>query len=515
MRPRRQICAEPQLDAPEENPRYAGKRGWTGRPPYGNINILGICAVFQKARPGAGQCRQGHKDRERSAYPVGEEHDFSKGSMARNILAMAIPMTIAQLVNVLYNVTDRFFIGRIGGGASSLALTGVGIVFPIINIITAFTNLYGMGGAPLCSIARGRKEDAQAERIMGASCFMLAVTALVLTAIGVAFMDPILWLFGASQDTFPYAKDYFAIYIWGTFFAMMSLGMNGFINCQGFGRTGMITIAAGAAVNVVLDPLLIFGLNMGVRGAAVATVISQILATWWVMRFLTGKKALLKLRRECVRWQPDILKDTVQLGLSHFMMSFTNGVTQFAYNRALSGLGGDVYIGAMTVINSVREVMTMPANGITGGAQPVLGYNYGAKKNARVKKGILFTTGICVAYTLVAWGVVFLFPHELIRIFNDNPQLVEVGARMMHIYFFGFCFMALQFSGQSTFTALGRARYAIFFSIFRKLVVVVPLIFILPNFMGVEGVFWSEPISNLVGGSACFITMMLTLWRKL
>ena len=185
------------------------------------------------------------------------------------------------------------------------------------------------------------------------------------------------------------------------------------------------------------------------------------------------------------------------------------------YNKALSTLGGDIYIGAMTVINSVREVMTMPANGITGGAQPVLGYNYGAKEFGRVKKGILFTTGICVTYTLVAWGVVFLFPHELIRIFNDNPQLVDVGARMLHIYFFGFCFMALQFSGQSTFTALGRAKYAIFFSIFRKLVVVVPLIFILPNFLGVEGVFWSEPISNLIGGSACFITMMLTLWRKL
>ena len=445
---------------------------------------------------------------------MGEEHDFSKGSMARNILAMAIPMTIAQLVNVLYNITDRFFIGHIPG-ASSLALTGVGIVFPLINIITAFTNLFGMGGAPLCSIARGKKDEDLAERIMGTCCFMLVVTAAVIMVVCVLFMKPILYAFGASSDTYPYAWDYFSTYIWGTLFAMLGLGMNGFINSQGFGRVGMVTIAAGAAVNVVLDPIFIYVLKMGIRGAALATVISQILSALWVLRFLTGPKAILKLRRSNIRWQGEILKETVQVGFCFFMQSFTNGVTQFAYNNVLQSIGGDIYVGAMTVINSVREVMTMPANGITGGAQPVLGYNYGAKENARVKKGILFTTGICVAYTLVAWGVVFLFPHELIRIFNDNPQLVEVGARMMHIYFFGFCFMALQFSGQSTFTALGRARYAIFFSIFRKLVVVVPLIFILPNFMGVEGVFWSEPISNLVGGSACFITMMLTLWRKL
>lgn len=445
---------------------------------------------------------------------MGEEHDFSKGSVARNILAMAIPMTIAQLMNVLYNVTDRFFIGHIPG-ASSLGLTGVGIVFPIISIITAFTNLYGMGGAPLCSIARGRRDDAQAERIMGASCFMLVVTALVLTAVGVVFMRPILYAFGASPDTYPYARDYFSVYIWGTLFSMVSLGMNGFINSQGFSRTGMVTITAGAVINVVLDPVFIFVLHMGVQGAAIATVISQIVSAAWVMRFLTGPKALLKLRRSSVCWQPKVLGDVVRLGFSNFIMSFTNGVTQFAYNNVLQTLGGDIYVGAMTVINSVREVMTMPINGITGGAQPVLGYNYGAREYGRVKKGILFTTGICVAYTLVAWGVVFLFPHELIQIFNDNPELVEVGARMMHIYFFGFCFMALQFSGQSTFTALGKARYAIFFSIFRKLVIVVPLIFILPNFMGVDGVFWSEPISNLVGGSACFITMMLTLWRRL
>ena len=443
-----------------------------------------------------------------------EQQDFSRGSMARNIMTMAVPMTVAQMTNVLYNLTDRFFIGHIPG-ASSMGLTGVGIVFPIISAITAFTNLFGMGGAPLCAIARGRKDDALAERIIGASCYMLLVTALVLTAVGVVFMRPLLYAFGASPETYGYARDYFSVYIWGTPFAMLSLGMNGFINSQGFGRAGMVTITAGAVVNVVLDPVFIFLLGMGIRGAALATLLSQILAAAWVVRFLTGDRTVLKLRRAHIRWQPDILKESVKLGFSFFVRSFTNSVVQFSYNNALQTLGGDVYVGAMTVINSVQEVVTTPANGLTGGAQPVLGYNYGAKAYKRVKKGILFTTWICVAYMLVAWGVVFLFPEQLISIFNDSPQLVEVGARMMHIYFFGFCFMGLQIAGQSTFSALGKARYAVFFAVFRKIVVVVPLIHILPPFLGVEGVLWAEPISNLVGGSACLITMMLTLWRKL
>ena len=440
--------------------------------------------------------------------------DFSQGSVAGNIMRMAVPMTIAQLVNVLYNITDRFFIGHIGGG-SSLALTGVGIVFPLISLVTAFTNLFGMGGAPLCAIARGKKDDALAERIMGASCYMLLLTAAVLTLAGVLFQRPLLYLFGASGDTYGYARDYFSIYIWGTPFAMLSLGMNAFINSQGFGRTGMVTIAAGAALNIVLDPLLIYGLDMGVRGAAVATVLSQLLAAFWVLRFLLGPRALLRLRRDSVRFQPTLLKDIVQLGFCNFIMSFTNAATQFAYNSTLQALGGDVFVGAMTVINSLREIIVMPANGLTSGAQPVISFNYGAKENARVKQGILFMTIGCTAYMLLAWALVFLFPRELVRLFNDDPRLVEVAAHLLHIYFFGFCFMALQMSGQSTFTALGKAKHAIFFSLFRKVGIVIPLIWLLPHFLGVDGVLWSEPISNLIGGTACFTVMLLTVWRSL
>ncbi len=339
--------------------------------------------------------------------------------MAKNITAMAVPMIIAQLINVLYNITDRFFIGRIGGG-QSLSLTGVGIVFPIINIITAFTNLFGMGGALLCSIARGRKDDEAAERIIGSSFFMLIITALVLTLIGVVFQDPLLRLFGASSETFPYAKEYFSVYIWGTAASVIGLGMNNFINCQGFGKVGMVSIAAGAVINVILDPLLIFVLDLGVRGAAIATVVAQLVSAVWVLHFLTGRRALLLLRKEHIRWQPAVLLQTVQMGFANFVMAFTNGITQFAYNRALMNLGGDVFVGAMTVITSVREMVIMPVHGITAGSQPVLGYNYGAQKLDRVKKGIAFTTGVCIVYTAVVWGVLFLFPQAAILLFTDD-----------------------------------------------------------------------------------------------
>ncbi|WP_312940517.1 MATE family efflux transporter [Oscillibacter sp.] len=442
------------------------------------------------------------------------DHDFSQGSIAKNITVMAVPMIIAQVMNVLYNITDRFFIGRIGGG-ESLSLTGVGIVFPIITIITAFTNLFGMGGAPLCSIARGRKDEVLAEQIIGSSFFMLVITALILTFIGVVFQNPLLRLFGASSEVFPYAKDYFSVYIWGTAASVIGLGMNNFINCQGFGKVGMVSIAAGAVINVILDPLLIFVLDLGVRGAAIATVVAQLVSAVWVLHFLTGRKALLLLRKEHIRWQPAVLLQTVQVGFANFVMAFTNGITQFVYNRALMNLGGDVFVGAMTVITSVREMVIMPVHGITAGSQPVLGYNYGAQKLDRVKKGIAFTTGVCIVYTAVAWAVLFLFPQAAILLFTDDPKLLEVGVDMLHVYFGGFCLMALQFSGQATFTALGKAKYAIFFSLFRKVVLVIPLIWLLPRYMGVSGVFWSEPISNLIGGGACFATMLWMVKKKL
>lgn len=443
-------------------------------------------------------------------------NDFSQGSVGRNIIRMAIPMTLAQFINVLYNIVDRFYIGRIPG-ASTTALTGVGVCFPIITLLSAFSGLFGSGGAPLCSIARGRKDYERASQIMGVSFFLLTATAVTLTAILQIFEAPVLHAFGASEATYPYASDYMRIYSAGTIFMMMGLGMNPFINSQGFGRIGMMTIAIGAALNIALDPVFIFTLGMGVQGAALATIISQAVSAVWVLRFLTGKKTILKLERKYVHFQLGLAAEISSLGLTGFIMDFTNSVVQLACNKMLGIFGGDLYIGIMTVVNSVRTVVSLPAQGITSGGQPVLGYNFGAARYDRVKAGIRFQTIVCIGYTALAWLSVVLFPHFWIRLFNSEPELLEHGTGALKLYFFGFVMMAFQFAGQTTFVALGKAKQAVFFSLFRKIVIVVPLTLLLPyvHGLGVNGVFLAEPISNFVGGLACYLTMYFTVYRKL
>lgn len=444
------------------------------------------------------------------------KNDFSQGSVAKNILSLAAPMTLAQLINVLYNLVDRIYIGHLPN-ASSLALTGLGLTFPIITIISAFSNLFGMGGAPLCSIARGKGEHEYARKVMGNSFLALMISGVVLMVVCFSFKEPLLYLFGASQDTFGYANDYLEIYLIGTIFVMISLGMNSFINSQGFGKMGMLTVLLGAVMNVILDPILIFGLQMGVRGAALATVISQGLSAVWVLRFLTGKQAIYRL--EFVWMKPNfrVLREIIGLGMSSFIMSVTNGSVQMVCNLTLSIYGGDLYVGIMTVINAVREVLTLPVMGVTNGAQPVMGFNYGAGKFQRVRQGIRFTSIICILYTIGAWLLTLLFPAQFIHLFNSDPALLEKGVPAMHLYFFGFFMMSLQFAGQSTFVALGRSRQAVFFSLLRKAFIVIPLTIFLPMCwgLGVNGVFLAEPISNFIGGGACFITMMLTVWPQL
>ena len=442
-----------------------------------------------------------------------QKSDFSSGSVIRHILALAVPMTVAQLVQVLYNIVDRIYIGHLPG-ASPLALTGLGLTFPVITVITAFTNLFGMGGAPLCSIARGRGEEEKARRIMGNTFAMLCTFCLVLMVLGYLFLKPVLYLFGASDASYPYARDYMLIYLAGTPFVMLGTGMNGFINVQGFGRTGMMTILLGAAVNILLDPIFIFVLGMGVQGAALATVLSQLLSAVWVLRFLTGPKTLLRLDRGSMRPDPRLLREIVGLGTAGFIMSATNGAVQVACNATLRDSGGDVYVGIMTVLNSVRDVVALPIQGLTNAAQPVMGYNYGARRFDRVKKSIAFTSITSVAYMLVAWLLLFVFPEPVMRVFNSDPVLVAKGVPALHLYFFGFFMMALQFSGQSTFVGLGQSRQAVFFSLFRKIIIVVPLTLLLPRVgFGVQGVFLAEPISNFIGGLACFITMLFTVNR--
>lgn len=442
------------------------------------------------------------------------KNDFSKGSVAKNILGLAIPMTLAQLVNVLYSVVDRVYIGHIPN-TSSHALTGIGLTLPIITIITAFSNLFGMGGAPLCSIARGSGQHERAEKIMGNSFSLLLISGIILMLFCLIFKKPMLYLFGASDETFPFADAYLSIYLCGTLFVMVSLGMNNFINAQGFGRVGMFTVMIGAALNLVLDPIFIFLFHMGVQGAAVATVLSQLASALFVLRFLTGEKAVYRLSRKTMRLDRKITGEITALGTSGFIQSVTNGLVQIACNATLQQYGGDLYVGIMTVINSVREIMNMPVNGLSSGAQPVIGFNYGAGEYKRVKTAIRFTTAAGIVITLVCWFFLFFFPEFFLRLFTSEESLIVDGIPSMKIYFFGIFMMALQFAGQCTFVALGKSRQAVFFSLFRKVIIVVPLTLFLPKIFGVNGVFMAEPVSNFIGGTACFVTMMLTVWPAL
>ena len=446
---------------------------------------------------------------------MAKNNDFSQGKVWRWIMAQAIPLTLAEIVHLLYNVVDRIYIGHLSS-TDSMALTGVGLIFPIVSLIAAFTSLFGTGGAPLFSIARGAQEEEKASRIQSNVFVLLLYTSLALTVLCYVFKRPVLYLFGASDASYPFADAYLSIYLIGTPFTMLATGMNGFINAQGFPRIGMLTTVLGAALNLVLDPLFIFVFGMGVRGAAIATVISQAVSCVWVVLFLNGKKALIPLRREHARIQGKLLRDILSLGVVGFIMKGTNSLVQIVCNATLQSYGGDLYVGVMTVVNSVREILYLPVSGITSGAQPVIGFNYGAKKYSRVRQGIRFMSLSTGVYTALSWLAVLLAPRFFVSIFSSDAAMLAAGPAALNIYFFGFIFMAFQTAGQASFQALGDARHAIFFSLFRKVIIVVPLTLLFPALgFGVDGVFMAEPVSNLVGGLACFITMMFTVYRRM
>ena len=443
------------------------------------------------------------------------KNDFSQGSVKRWIISQAVPLTLAQAVQLLYNIVDRIYIGHLEG-AGDLALTGMGITFPVIVIIAAFTGLFSTGGTALFSIARGEQKHEEAEKILGNVFALLVSASAILFVLFFVLSRPVLYLFGASDQSFPYANSYLKIYLLGTFFSMTATGLNPYINAQGFPKIGMLTTVIGAVLNLILDPVFIFVLDMGVQGAAWATIISQTVSSVWVLRFLTGKTALQRLKKENLRICWHRTKPILALGIPGFVMQGTNSLVSIVCNNQLQSYGGDLYVGIMTVLNSVRELVSLPVSGISHGAQPVLGYNYGAKAYSRVKEAIRFTAILGTAYTLIAWGLVMAIPKQIMGIFTDDSQIITIGSTMLNIYFFGFFFMAFQFAGQTTFQALGKARQAVFFSLLRKAFIVVPLTLLLPGLgFGVSGVFLAEPISNALGGLACFITMWLTVYRKL
>ena len=450
------------------------------------------------------------------APAVSPRGDFSKGSVSGTILRLGFPLILAELVHVLYNVVDRMYIGHMPGDGT-LALTGLGVCFPLITLISAFANLYSTGGATLATIARGEKDDPKAESIMSTAFTMLLITGGALTILLWILAPWALRLLGGDDSTMPYALGYFRIYVLGSIPVLISLGMNPFINAQGFPRVGMMTVVIGAALNIALDPLFIFTFGMGVRGAAVATVLSQAAGALWALLFLRSKKPPLRLRGLSVRWEH--LSPMLKLGVTGFTFRITNSLTQAVVNimlRAWGGAFGALYVGAMSLINSLREIMSLPVNGVTTAGQNVMSYNHGAREESRVSGAIRFLFLCGLAVNAVAWLLVQLMPEPLFRIFSSDTDLLALTVRCARIYFGAFPFMALQMTGQATFVALNYPRHALFFSLLRKVILVLPLTLLLPGLgLGVEGVFWAEFFSQLLGGTACFVTMYFVIWRKL
>lgn len=444
--------------------------------------------------------------------------DFEHGSITSHIVASAFPMMVAQLLSLLYNIVDRIYIARIPG-AGTTALGAVGLCFPIIVIITAFSNLFGSGGAPLFSIRRGMGDEKAAREIMNTSFFMICTSALVLMAVGMVFARPLLTLFGASRDALPYAYPYMMLYLIGTLPSMIVTGMNPFINAQGYATTGMLSVAIGAVTNFILDPVFIFVLHLGIKGAAIATVISQILGAVFVLWFLL-KKAELKVSLIGInemKTYKDYAKNIIGLGSSGFVMQFTNSLVSICCNQMLSVFGGDLYISVMTIISSVRQVIETPLHAITEGSSPVISYNYGAHRPRRVRKAgtTMFLFG--VIYTAVTWGLIIMTPELLIHVFSSDEALMTDAVPALKLYFAAFLFMTLQSTGQTIFKSLNHKKQAIFFSLLRKVFIVVPLTYLLPYafHLGTNGVFMAEPISNVIGGSLCFITMLCTVLPEL
>ena len=444
--------------------------------------------------------------------------DFENGTVTGNIFGAALPMLVAQILSLLYNIVDRVYIARIPE-VGTAALGAVGLCFPLVVIITAFANLFGSGGAPLFSIYRGKKKEQEAGRIMNTSFSMVCCSAVVLMMIGLLFARPLLILFGASESALVYAYPYMMIYLIGTLPSMVAVGMNPFINAQGYSTIGMFSVAIGAIANLLLDPLFIFVLNFGVRGAAIATVLSQGLSAVFVLFFLTGRSELRVhfLKKEEISECIGYAKNIVSLGTSGFIMQLTNSLVSICCNNVLSVVGGDIYISVMTLISSVRQLVETPIHAMNEGTSPILSYNYGARRPTRVRKSIAVLAVMILIYTGVMWGSIIMIPEVLIRIFSSDKTLMKDAVPALKQYFAAFIFMDLQYMGQTVFKSLNKKKQAIFFSLLRKVFIVVPLTYLMPYVlhMGTDGVFLAEPVSNVIGGSICFITMLCTVMPEL
>jgi putative MATE family efflux protein len=437
---------------------------------------------------------------------------FAKESMPKLILILATPAITAQLINAMYSIVDRMFVGRMEGNGT-LALSAIGISFPIIMIISAFAALIGFGGAPLASIKMGEGKHKKAEEILG-NCFsLLLIVSVCITVFFLIFKSPLLILFGASPNTLPLAEDFLGIYIMGTVVGLLSLGLNPFIAAQGYAKTAMFTICIGAAVNIILDAIFIFGMGMGIKGAALATVIAQTISAIWAMRFLTSKRSHLRLKITNMRINLKVITSVLALGISPFIMQSTESLIQIVFITSLAKFGGDMYVAAMGIMGTLMQIFSLLLSSFAQGVQPIIGYNYGAGNYARVKSAMIYCAIFCATFGLVMWGIAVFVPQISIMMFTNNSELIALTVRLMKIFFLGTCIYGIQLAVQQFFIALGQAKVSIFIAILRKIILLIPLVFLLPIFISpkTDAVIIAEPISDIIAAITCIVLFGFTI----
>lgn len=441
--------------------------------------------------------------------------DLGRDPVKHLLFVLAAPAITSQVVNALYNMVDRMYIGHIAE-VGPTALTGVGICFPVIMIVTAFANLVGMGGAPRASIFMGKGDNKTAEVIMG-NCFAaLCIISVLLTGAILVFKEPLLYLFGASENTISYADTYLTIYALGTIFVQFTLGLNAFISAQGFSRISMMTVIIGAVTNIILDPVFIFAFSMGVRGAALATVISQALSALWALQFLRGKRTILRLKRKNLWIKPRILFPCIGLGIAPFIMMSTESLLTLCFNTSLLKYGGDLAVGAMTILSSIMQFALLPMQGLTQGGQPIISYNYGARNMERIRQAVRLQTICCVTYSGIMWALAELIPSMFVTVFTSDSDLMEITCWALRIYMAAVILMGLQTSCQQCFISFGNAKTSAFLAILRKVLLLIPLIFVLPNFFSnkVFAVFLAEPVADVIA-VATTVTLFVREMKKL
>ena len=440
------------------------------------------------------------------------ENDLGRDPIGKLLLRLALPSVTAQLVNALYNIVDRIYIGHIEE-VGDLALTGLGVCFPVIMFVSAISALVGMGGGSRAVVRMGEGKEDQANAILGNCTALLITLSVLVTAFFLAVKEPMLLLFGATADTLPFASDYLTIYLWGTIFVELSLGLNFFITSQGFSTISMATVLIGAVTNIVLDPIFIFGFGWGVQGAALATITAQAVSAIWVLRFLSGKRTKLRLQKKFFRLNPKVLAPVVALGVSPFIMNATESLVNIAFNSSLKAYGGNPAVGAMTICSSVLQVFFLLLQGIAQGAQPIIGFNYGAGQLDRVKKAFKLLIISAFTFSCAACLALELFPQAFVMLFNDKPELVDLAVWALRIYVCGMFMLGVQTSCQQTFVALGQAKISLFLALLRKIILLLPLILILPRVLvghQVMAVFLAEPVADVL---AALTTGCMFLWR--